>query len=134
MLKFDDNKVVGTVTIKKNLTEGDIENIIVSCFEGGSNDWLGLDNKDKPEWDAKPKDEPNSTWATKLLLDGNSIKFYDIEENEDDSNWILTLDKLIKGFELNYEKRPHDNDLERGDARTCDCILQFALFKEVVYG
>ncbi len=132
MLEFDD-KSVGTVTIKKNITENDIACIMVGTFEGGSNYWVGLDNKDKPEWEAKPKDEPNSTWATKILLDGGSIKFYSLEGDEDE-DWILTLDKLIKGLQLNCEQRPHDCDLEQGDAGTCDCILQYALFGEVVYG
>jgi hypothetical protein len=132
MLEFDKNKVVGTITINKNVSETDIENIIVSSFEGGSNYWMGLDNTGE-EWEQKPKGEPLSTWATNLLLEGKSIKLYDIHEEEDDSNWILTLDKLIKGIELNSINRPWDADLENGDASTADCIVQFALFGKVVY-
>lgn len=133
MLEFDKKKVVGTATIKKELTESDIENIIVTAFEGGSNYWMGLDNSSE-DMQAKPNGEPYSTWSTKLILEGKSVKLFDIEESDDDSNWIITLDKLIKGFELNYVNRPHDNDLENGDATTADCILQYALFGEVVYG
>ncbi|MGG4105217.1 hypothetical protein AAXB25_14970 [Paenibacillus lautus] len=133
MLEFDKKKVVGIATIKKELTESDIENIIVTAFEGGSNYWMGLDvlNEDMK---AKPKGEPWSTWSTKLILEGKSVKLFDIEESDDDSDWIITLDKLIKGFELNYVNRTHDNDLENGDATTADCILQYALFGEIVYG
>lgn len=132
MLEFDKKKVVGTVTIKKELTETDIENIIVTAFEGGSNYWMGLDNSSE-DMQAKPKGEPYSTWITKLILEGKSVKLFDIEESDDDSDWVITLEKLIKGFELNYVNRPHDNDLENGDATTADCILQYALFGEIVY-
>lgn len=129
MLEFSD-KVVGTVKVELPITEKDIENIIVTCFEGGSNYWMGLN--DIPNWEEKPKNEPISTWATKMLLDGKTIEFYDIEDSTE--IWQLTKDKLIRGILLNCKNRPHDCDLENGDATTCDCIMQFALFGEVVYG
>ncbi|OME54030.1 hypothetical protein BSK59_15730 [Paenibacillus odorifer] len=133
MLTFDKKKVVGTAVIKKPITEEDVETIIVTSFEGGSNYWMGLDVQNE-DMQAKPKGEPWSTWSAKLLIDGKSIKLYDIEDEEDDSQWILTLEKLIKGYQLNCENRPHDCDLDQGDATTSDCIVQFSLFGQVVYG
>lgn len=132
MLKFSKEKVAGTVKIEKKLTEDDIATIIVNGFEGGCNYWLGLDNADRTEWIEKPKGEPNSTWATKILLDGGTIHFYDIED--EDEKWELTLKKLIKGYELNTKERPFDSDIKNGDATTADCIIQYALFGELVYG
>lgn len=132
MLEFTD-KVVGTAVIKKPLTEKDIENIIVTAFEGGSNYWMGLDNS-TDNWKNKPKGVPLSQWATKLLLEESYVKLYDIEQSEDDSNWVITLEKIIKGYEMNCIERPHDCDLEQGDAGTADCILQYALFGKVVFG
>lgn len=132
-ITFDEKKVVGTAVIKKDITESDIENIIVTSFEGGSNSWMGLDNSSE-EMKAKPKGEPWSTWCARLLLDGKSIKLYDVTgEIEDDSEWVLTLEKLIKGFQMNCEQRPFDCDLEQGDAITSDCIVQYALFNELVF-
>lgn len=132
MLEFTD-KVVGTAIIEKPLTENDIENIIVNALEGGSNYWVGVDNTGEL-WEGKPKDEPVSTWATKLIIDGKSVKLFDIEEEADDSEWTITLDKLLKGYAQNCKERPHDCDLENSDAVTVDCILQYALFEELVYG
>lgn len=130
MLNFDDKKVVGTV--KKAVTESDVENIMVTAIEGGSNYWMGIDNT-TPEWADKPKEEPISTWATKLLIEGKSVKFYDREQEMDSEDWILTLEKLLKGYELNCEKRPWDSDLDNSDAETADCIVQYALFGKLVF-
>jgi len=130
MLEFTD-KVIGKAKVEIDIMENDIENIIVTCFEGGSGYWMGLDNS-KPEWNDKPKDESSSTWATKLLLEGNQITLYDIEDEKEE--WTLTLEKLLSGIAQNIKERSFDCDLEDGDATTSDCILQYALFNEVVYG
>lgn len=133
MLKFTD-KVIGKISLDIiEMTEQDIESIIVSSFEGGSNYWMGLDNTTEG-WSEKPKDEPLATWATKLILEGKSIKLYDIEETDDDTNWILTLDKILEGFKLNAIHRPFASDKNNFDAADADCIIQYALFGEVVYG
>lgn len=130
-IQFSKEKVVGNVVIEKPITEYDVETVIVTCFEGGSNYWLGLDN-DTPEWKDKPIDVPSSIWATKLLLEGKTIHFYDIEDENE--QWQLTLENLTNGFNLNAKKRPDDCDLEQGDATTSDCILQYGLFGKLVYG
>ncbi len=131
MLEFSNTKVVGKILIEKPLTEYDIENIIVTGFEGGIGYWSVIDNTGL-NWIDKPKGEPTSTWATQLLLDGKSIRLFDVED--EDEGWLLTLDNLIEGYRLNYINRPHDNDLENGDATTADCIIQYALFGKVVFG
>jgi hypothetical protein len=41
---------------------------------------------------------------------------------------------LSNGIKLNAIHRPHDADPDRGDATTCDCIIQYAMFGKVVYG
>lgn len=134
MLKFSKEKVVGTAIVEIQLTEDDIENIVVTAFEGGINYWAGLNNSTEG-WSDKPRDEPNSTWVTKMLLEGKSVSLYNVEESEyDKEEWTLTLDKIIEGFALNYKERSWDNDLERGDATTADCIVQYALFKKTVFG
>lgn len=130
-LKFSEEKVVGKAVIEIELTESDIASIMVNGLEGGINYWAGLDNTGE-EWEAKPKGEPLSTWATKLLLEGKEVRFYDVEE--EDEIWVLTLEKLIKGFSQNAKERPRDSNLEQGDATTVDCIIQYALFNELVFG
>lgn len=131
LMVFDDKKVVGTAKIEVLLTESDIDTIISNALEGGIGDWAVLNNVGE-KWEKKPKNRYTSEWVTKLLLDGETVEFYDTED--EDERWFLSLDKLIKGFELNYKLRPHDNNLEQGDATTSDCIIQYALFGELVYG
>lgn len=133
MLEFG-SRIVGSVeiTVKKELTENDIETIIVNWFEGGI-EWAGFTKQDNEEaFKDKPKDEPVSTWATKVLLDGGEIVLFDEECEEE--KFTLTLPKLINGYHLNYINRPHDIDLECGDVITYDCIIQYALFEDIVYG
>jgi tRNA G37 N-methylase Trm5 len=130
MLEFSDKKIVGEVLITQQISESDIENIIVTCFEGGSSYWLGLTANE--DFKDKPKDEPLATWATKLLLEGKTIHLY--ESVDDNEKWELTLEKLLKGITQNAKERPWDCDLDNCDADTTDCIIQYALFNEVVYG
>lgn len=122
-----------TIQIEKKITYDNLETIIVNGLEGGVNYWSGLDNS-LPEWDNEPEDMPTSQYAFQLLIEGKSIKFYDIEESEDDSSWILTLEKLLNGIKLNCQERPEDSDIKNGDSITYDCIIQYALFNKVIYG
>lgn len=130
MMNFTDN-VVGVAVVKHSLTERDIENIMVNAIEGGISYWAGINNVGE-NWENKPSSEPISTWATKLLLEGKEVEFYDREEEDD--KWILTLEKLIKGYELNATERGFDSNIEDGDASTCDCIIQYAIFNTIIFG
>jgi len=139
LLEFSDEKVVATIQIPLQITESDIENIIVDSFEGGSNYWMGVDNT-APGWEDRPKGKdgvPISQWATKLLLEGKQVQLFDIEDEEDTSHneeYRLNLNKLLEGIKLNATERPFDCNLEDMDATTVDCIVQYALFNKVVFG
>ena len=131
--KFSRNDTVGSYEVKVDISSNDIETVIVNSFEGGSNYWLGLDTEnDKSVWGRKPKGVPYSTWATQMLLEGETLHFYDVEEESE--KFTLNLEQLVNGFKINAEKRPHDCDLENGDAITSDCILQYGVFGKLVYG
>lgn len=131
MLEFGD-KVIGTVNnpLIKNVTERDVDTIICNSFEGVTGDWATL--KRDEHWNNKPKSIPSSEWATKLILEGKEVTLYDNEDPEETGT--LTLEKLIKGIQLNIDKRPWDADWEEGDAETADCIVQYAMFGDLVYG
>lgn len=130
-IKFDREKVVGTAKVEIGLTAKNIDTIMSLALEGGIGYWAVLNNS-TPDFDSKPDNRFTSEWATQLILDGKSIEFYDVEDENE--RWELDLAKIIKGFELNYLKRPHDANLENGDATTGDCIIQYALFGKLVYG
>jgi hypothetical protein len=129
MLEFTDKKV-GEMSVIIDITEEDIENIIVTALEGGSNYWLGLDKK-CPAVQGKPENEPWSTWVTKILLDGGTVRLYDVEDSEE--VWELTLPKLLKGIQHNTE-RSGAGDKDCWDAIDTDCIVQYAIFGKLVYG
>lgn len=130
---FKDNKVVGSYAKVVNVSENDIETVIVNSFEGGSDYWLGLDTEHENNvWKQKPKGLPYSTWATQMLLDGKTLHFYDAEDEEE--KFTLNLEQLVNGFKINAERRPFDCDLENGDAITADSILQYGIFGRIIYG
>jgi len=139
LLEFSDEKIVATIQVPFKITESDIENIIVTSLEGGSNYWMGI-VVTTSEWEDRPKGKdgiPISQWTTKLLLEGKVIQLLDIEDVEDtvhSEEYQLTLEKLLNGIKQNYMERPFDCDIEDGDATTADCIIQYALFGKIVFG
>src|SRR5690606_2445918 len=104
--------------------------MLVGAIEGGINYW-GMLTRAEPEWKEKPQEEPASTWAARMLLDGKTVQLIDVED--DTETFDLTLDKLINGLVINARERPEDIDLEQADAITYDCIIQYALFGKLVY-
>lgn len=131
-MKKDTSKKPLVIQIEKIITYSDIGNIVVTALEDSIGYWACLNNT-TIEWQDRPKNMPISQWATELLLTGKSIAFDDAEwDNFKDEK--LNLEKLLKGIALNIQERPDDCDLDNMDATTADCIIQFALFGEVIYG
>lgn len=81
--------------------------------------------KEHPEYEYWDKIVAN------MLIEGEPIliKVYDDKENHE-----LTLDNFLNGIKLNSQERLWDSDYEDYDAQTVDCIIQYALFNEIVYG
>lgn len=125
------------------LTVDDLEDILTTAIEGGISYWAVLCN-DTPEWEKAEKQLKASgvelfygNVASKVLLNGDAIKFEDAEGEEDDSDWTLDMEKFKKGCAL-YEKERGSlsANLENGsfDAVEADCLIQMSLFNEVVFG
>ena len=127
-------KLSWTIQISKTITAEGIENIIVDAFEASDmGNWALLDNS-APIWEDKPKGMPTSQYAVEIILNGGELKFQDVEETEDDLDWTLNLEKLLNGIQLNAEQRPDDCDLDNADGNTIDCIMQYAILGEIVFG
>lgn len=123
-----------TYTITKTITEEEIKNLIIDSIETGITYWATLHN-DTEQFE-KYYDETELTTSeivAEILLSGGSVKITDIEEGEE-PKFDLTLDRLIVGIQKNAETRPWDCDLENYDGITCDCIIQYAVFDEVIFG
>ena len=130
-LKQEIAKQTHEIIVPIQISNQDIEDIIVTAIEGGIGYWACLDNTND-YWKSQPKDMPVSQWATELILSSRSVMFIDTEDESE--RWELTLSKLLNGIKLNHINRPHDSDLENMDSTTADCIFQYALFKDVIYG
>lgn len=131
-LKPEESAKTFDVPVVLKVTMEKLEDIVVTMFESGcSNGWLALDNTGS-DWDKEPKDLPTSQYLFSLLIAGKSVKFMDAEGEEDDSNWILTLDKLLAGIALDFKN--YQTDLDNLDGEDADRIMQYALFGDIVYG
>ena len=121
-------------TIKKKITEEEITNLVVDGLETGIGYWAMLHN-DTEEFKKyyNTTDLATAEIVAKIILNGGSVKITDNEEDVE-PKYDLTLDRLLIGIQKNAEERPWDCDLENYDATTCDCIIQYAIFDEVVFG
>lgn len=114
--------------IEVNLTQQDIDDIMVTALEGGINYWCRK---------AKVVGEYLGECASEQISRGGSLTLYDAESRD---KWELTLEKFLNGVKLYFEQGCHvqveDNAIDAGDidANDADCIIQFALFREVVFG
>ncbi|MEG0898397.1 MAG: hypothetical protein RSF40_01625 [Oscillospiraceae bacterium] len=127
------------IEIVKVVTTDDIVNIL-SCEAGGFDYWAQLDAQESIYDKHKAqltKEIPIGTTIcyenilAHILEHGGAIDVCDYEEDE---HYDLTLEKLLNGIKLNAINRPDDADIGNGDAATADCILQYAIFGDVIYG
>jgi hypothetical protein len=123
-----------TYIVKKKITEEEITNLVVDGLETGIGYWATLHNDtDEFEKYYNTTDLATAEIVAKIILNGGKVKITDIEEGEE-PKFDFTLERLIVGIQKNAEERPWDCDLENYDATTCDCIIQYAIFDEVIFG
>nr|WP_325229192.1 hypothetical protein [uncultured Oscillibacter sp.] len=114
--------------IEVNLTQQDVDDIMVAALEGGINYWCR---------EAEVVGEYLGEYASDQISRGGSLILHDSESSD---KWELTLEKFLNGVKLYFEDGCHvqveDNRIDAGDidAGDADCIIQFALFGEVVFG
>lgn len=121
------------------ITDEDVTDLMVTALEGGIGYWSCLDNSG-PEFESAPEEETTSEAVARILMEGREIKLLDEEDH--DTVWILTLEKLFKGVRLFIEKgydqygavSTQGMDLAEIDADCADSIVQLALFDEIVFG
>lgn len=129
-IKFSSRLVVASIDVRatRTFTEEDISDIVVGAIEGGINYWGYITPETK---EGKPKEVATSEWCARLLLDGKPVHIRDVEDDEE--LFQLTFDKLVSGMRQNAV-RNNDADLDCYDAEDYDCIFQYGLFNDIVYG
>ena len=119
------------MNLELNVTDEDIDDIMCSALEGSITYWCDC---------AKVVGDYLGEYASEQISRGGELKLHDAEEGK----WYtLTLDKLLDGIKLaimdgcyaDYEWAIGGNlDCCQIDACVADCIVQYALFGEVVFG
>ena len=121
-------------TVTRVIAREELKYLIIDGLESGIVYWATLHNDTEEfEWYYNETGLSTSEIVADILLNGGSVKITDTE-GDVDSKYDLTLERLLIGIQKNAEERPHDCDLENYDAITCDCIFQYAIFDEVVFG
>ncbi len=124
-------KVEVKVEIRVELTQQDIDDIMVAALEGGINYWCDEAAVEGGEYLGK--------YASDQISRGGTLLLHDTDE---DAYRKLDLEKFLKGFKLWLENggdqygavQGHEVDCCNIDAGCADEIVQYALFGEVVYG
>ena len=136
-------------TVNRILTEEQIKDILTTAIEGGIGYWAVLCN-DTKEWaEAKKlaKEELGDTPCYcdviykmfelnyPVIFEDNECAEYDEDDCE---RWELTFEKFLNGCRLYEEKsgKSLSNIIDECeyDADDADCVMQYALFGELVFG
>lgn len=125
---FSNNKIVGTVPVTISLSENDVNDIMVGAIEGGINYWGYVTNANRQ---FKPPSVAVSEWCSFRLLNNQAVIFGDVED--DSEFYHLTLEKFMDGCKMHASNKG-SFDMDCMDASDYDCIIQYALFGQVVYG
>lgn len=102
--------------------------------------WACIDYNNQEYADAKAYVKKRDNTETVCIEDvwlemiskGNEFIIRDLEDRKE--KYLLTFEAIEKGIEQNAKERPWDNDLEYMDGDTVDCLIQYALFGEIVFG
>ena len=113
------------------VTAEDIDDIMCSALEGGINYWCCK---------AEVVGDYLGEYASEQISRGGALNLYDAE---DDEVYELTLDKLLKGIKGAIDGSYYTDygwadgyilDTCNVDACVADCIIQCALFEDVIFG
>jgi len=132
MKPMSEKKFTVRPQIEVNLTQQDIDDIMVTALEGGINGWCR-----KAEVVGR---KYLGEYASDQISRGGSLMLYDAESSD---KWELNLEKFLNGVKLwlqnnddRYGALGSDGTLDTReiDGEMADLIVQYALFGEVVFG
>lgn len=125
------NKISIDVNVKSKLelTEQDINDLMVAALEGGINYWCR-----KARIVKMPEGCDEKIYASDVISKGGTLELYDAESTD---KWELTLEKFMNGVKFVCERDGYTSGedlMDNHDADTADTIVQYALFNEIVFG
>lgn len=127
------------VTVKQELNDNRVADLICAGFEGGIGYWARVTGYKKPEkvfeWDL------SSTLGGQVyryvqypMSEGGAVL---MQDTENDDQWELNREKILAGLAAMASKYPrHWRNFmdEQEDSETGDVFIQCCLFGELVYG
>jgi hypothetical protein len=125
---MNDEKFRVSISLDVDLSQQDIDDIMVAALEGGINYWCR---------EAEVVGEMLGDYAHEQISRGGTLILHDAESSD---KWDLTLEKFLRGVELYFaqalsaELDGEDIDPTDFDADAVDCIVQYALFGKLVFG
>jgi hypothetical protein len=96
--------------------------------------WCGIHDSNE-YYEARDELEKGCTFEDILfhmLKKGDEVLMYDIEDEHD--TFGLTLDGLLNGIKLTIENGYWDGDIDSIDGEIGDIIIQYSVFKEIIFG
>lgn len=133
--------VFHTVTMRKELTVGDVAGLICTGMEGGIGYWSQIsgyiDPNPRPEKSVMMEGEPPFRHNEWPLYDGGAVLLDIIEDYEEPRTVKLDKEAVKRGLELMPKVAPrhwHDFINQNDDAITGDVFIQLCVLGEVVYG
>lgn len=115
-----------------NITNEQINDLMVAALEGGINYWCG--RVTLKEGSLTPEQKEKMEYISDAISLGGVLIIEDVETDE---TWELTKDKFLTGVEKTIEWGEFKNVEEmfdNHDAETADVLLQYAIFGEIVFG
>jgi len=123
-----------TIEVPKEveITDEQIDDLMVTALEGGINYWCG--GVELKEGTVTAEQEKNLRYLSNAISLGGTIILHDAESSD---KWELTKEKFLKGIEktLEWGGNADVQDLfDNHDAEVADVLLQYSLFDEIVFG
>jgi hypothetical protein len=123
------------ISVNHTYNDEDMIDLICCAVAGGIGYWACIDNT-TDDWQrvsaSLPSDRTCEDVIWTLLKTGQAVVIEDVEG--EDGPWELTIEKLAKGIELTLQNEDWDGDVYNADAYVGDCIVQYGLFGELIYG
>ena len=125
-------------TEEHEFTPEEINDLMVTAFEGGINHWCGsarpIFRRDKTYSGVAPEDQSKITYTSDVIGYGGSCRLTDVEGEL--GPWILTLEGVLKGIEKHCTNRniAFKDLMDNHDAEDADCIVQIACMGEITFG
>lgn len=122
-------------TKKIGLTEENIKDILCSCIEGGSNYWCQIQNCGE-QWEEVENELPEDSTIEDCIMalwhKGYILHVIDVEEY---AAYEISFYDFISAIQSVIDDGIwNGNDVCDIDGEVGDCIMQYAVFGEVIYG